>query len=51
MNKDLKILLVSLGLLIGLVLYIYISGHYSCKEVRYQNLSGTHTESVCVWAK
>ena len=49
MNKDLKLLLISLGLLVGLVVYIYISAHYKCETVRYQNLSGTHSESVCTW--
>ncbi len=51
MNKELKMLLISLGLLIGLVVYIYISQHYSCHEERYQNLSGEHSNSVCEWTK
>ena len=51
MDKDLKLLLISLGLLIGTVVYIYVSAHYKCETVRYQNMSGNHSESVCKWVK
>jgi hypothetical protein len=49
MNKDLKLLLISLGLLVGFITYIYVSAHYTCTENRYQNLSGAHNETVCTW--
>lgn len=47
MNKDLKMLLISLGLLFVTVLIIYLTTNYSCYTVRYQNLEGTHSKQVC----
>jgi hypothetical protein len=48
-NKDLKMLLISLGLLIGTVVYMYVSQHYRCSTIEYQDLSGTHSMDVCEW--
>jgi hypothetical protein len=47
MNKDLKMLLISLSLLFITVLYIYLTTNYSCHTVKYQNLDGTHSKEVC----
>jgi hypothetical protein len=47
MNKDLKMLLISLGLLVGLVVVLYYVENYQCSTVEYQDLKGTHTEQVC----
>jgi hypothetical protein len=47
MNKDLKMLMISFGLLVGLVFVLYFVENYQCSTVEYQNLDGTHIEQVC----
>lgn len=49
MSKELKMLIISLGLLFFAVTYIYVSAHYRCETIKYQDLSGTHSEQVCEW--
>lgn len=49
MNKDLKMLLITLGLAIAGIVYAYTTSHYKCETIRYQDLSGTHSKSVCEW--
>jgi hypothetical protein len=51
MNKDLKMLTISFGLLVGLVFVLYFVENYQCSTVEYQNLSGEHSERVCEWQK
>ena len=47
MNKDLKLLLISL-LCLGLVVaYLYWQENYTCTTSQYQDLQGTHTVSKC----
>jgi hypothetical protein len=47
MNKDLKVLFISFGLLFGLVIVLYFVQERNCETVEYQDLQGTHTEQVC----
>jgi hypothetical protein len=51
MSSELKMLLVSMALLIGGVTYMYVSQHYTCQTIEYQDLKGTHTEDICTWEK
>ena len=44
-------LLISLGLLIGTVVYMYVSQHQSCSEIKYQDLKGEHSKHVCEWSE
>lgn len=47
MNKELKLLLISLLMVVLVVGYIYWKENYTCEVVKYQDLSGTHSEEVC----
>ena len=49
MSKDVQVLVIPLILLVALVSGIYVSQHFSCDVVGYQNLSGSHKENVCKW--
>jgi hypothetical protein len=51
MSKELKMLLITMALFIGGVVYMYVSQHYTCQTIKYQDLHGTHSESVCTWEK
>jgi hypothetical protein len=51
MNKDLKMLLITLGLFFAGVVWMYVAQHLSCNVIEYQDLKGTHTENVCTWEK
>ena len=50
MNKELKLLIISLILLIIGIGYIYMSQHQKCYEVGYQDLSGSHSKTICEWS-
>jgi lipopolysaccharide export system protein LptC len=47
MNKELRLLLVSLLLVVLSIGYFYWKNNYTCETVRYQDLSGVHSEEVC----
>lgn len=49
MNKDLKMLLITMTLFIIGIVWMYVSQHQRCGTIEYQNLSGTHSENVCEW--
>jgi hypothetical protein len=49
MSKELKMLLITMTLFIGSIVYMYVSQHYKCETIRYQDLSGTHSKDVCEW--
>ena len=51
MSKEAKLLFISLLLLVLGVAYMYVSQHYTCFTFEYQNLSGTHSKTVCEWNK
>lgn len=51
MSKELKMLLISMTLFIAGIALMYVSQHYKCGVVGYQDLSGSHSESVCTWEK
>jgi hypothetical protein len=47
MNKDLKLLLISVGLLFGVTVYLWIAENQDCYTEEYQNLSGHHVVEKC----
>jgi hypothetical protein len=47
MNKELKLLLVSVGLLVAGVTFMYLFQHQKCTVEEYQNLSGHHVVEKC----
>ena len=47
MNKELKLLIVSLLGLTLLVAYIYWKQNYTCSTIEYQDLKGTHSKYEC----
>jgi len=47
MNKELKLLLISLLCLGLVVVYLYWQENYTCATSQYQDLQGTHTVSEC----
>jgi hypothetical protein len=51
MSKELKLLLISFGLIIAGIAYSYVTSHYKCETVRYQDLSGEHSRSTCEWVQ
>jgi hypothetical protein len=50
-NKDLKMLLITVVAFIVVLLFVWSLEKQSCETVRYQNLSGAHSERVCEWQK
>ena len=51
MNKELKMLLLSIAALALVLLFVSALDSQKCKTVEYQNLSGEHSERVCKWQK
>ena len=51
MNKELKMLLISIAALVVVLLFVSALDSQKCKTVEYQNLSGAHSERVCEWQK
>jgi hypothetical protein len=51
MSKELKMLLITMALFISSITYMYVSQHYTCQTIEYQDLKGTHTEDICKWEK
>ena len=51
MNKDLKMLLITIVAFVVVLIFVWSLEKQSCETVRYQNLSGEHSESVCTWEK
>jgi flagellar biosynthesis/type III secretory pathway M-ring protein FliF/YscJ len=51
MNKELKMLLISIVALVVVLLFVSAIDSQNCETVVYQNLSGEHSERVCEWEK
>jgi hypothetical protein len=51
MNKDLKILLISIVAFVLVLWFVTSLEKQNCEVVEYQNLSGAHSERVCEWQK
>jgi hypothetical protein len=49
MNKELKMLLISIVALVVVLLFVNALESQRCETVEYQNLSGAHSEKVCEW--
>lgn len=49
MSKELKMLLITMTLFIGGIVYMYVSQHYKCSTIEYQDLGGAHSVDVCEW--
>jgi hypothetical protein len=50
-SSEAKMMIATGLVLASLATLIYTFQHYTCKTVEYQNLSGSHSESVCTWKK
>jgi hypothetical protein len=51
MNKELKMLLISIVALVVVLLFVSALESQNCETVEYQDLSGAHSERVCEWEK
>lgn len=49
MNKDLKMLLISIVALILVVWGAYVLENRTCSLIEYQDLGGSHSKEVCEW--
>lgn len=49
MSKELKMLLITMTLFIGGIVLIYVTQHYKCATIEYQDLGGAHSVDVCEW--
>ena len=47
MSSELKLLIGLTTLLIGIITSIYLGEHYTCYQIEYQNLQGTHKQWEC----
>jgi len=47
MNKELKLLIISLLLMLVGLGYFYWQQNYTCSTYEYQDLQGTHSRSEC----
>ena len=47
MNKDLKILLISIVAFVLVLIFVTALEKQNCETVEYQDLQGTHIEQVC----
>jgi hypothetical protein len=47
MNKDLRLLLISLFFIVVSIAYLYWNHNYECTAIKYQDVQGTHTTSEC----
>jgi len=47
MNKDLRLLLISMVGMFLVTILLYFSNNFECKTFEYQNLSGTHKTTEC----
>lgn len=48
-SKELKMLLITMTLFIGGIVLIYVTQHYKCATIEYQDLGGAHSVDVCEW--
>jgi hypothetical protein len=48
-SKELKMLLITMALFVGGVVYMYVSQHYKCETIEYQDLGGAHSMDICEW--
>jgi len=51
MNKELRMLLLSIAALALVLVFVNALDSQRCKTVVYQNLSGEHSKRVCEWEK
>lgn len=51
MNKELKMLLLSIAALALVLVFVNALDSQRCKTVVYQNLNGEFSERVCEWEK
>jgi hypothetical protein len=51
MNKDLKMLLITIVAFVLVLWFVTSLEKQNCEVLKYQNLSGTHSERVCEWQK
>lgn len=47
MSSELKLVVSLVTLLIGIITSIYLSEHYTCYQIGYQDLQGTHKMWEC----
>lgn len=47
MNKDLRLLLISLFAMFLVTVLLYVTNNYNCGQLEYQNLEGTQHQWVC----
>jgi hypothetical protein len=47
MSKDAKLLFISLGLFLLVCTIVIFNSKYECNEIKYQNLDGVHTKTIC----
>ena len=50
-SSEAKMVLTTMAVFVGLISLLYVFQHYKCGVVGYQDLSGSHSESVCTWEK
>jgi hypothetical protein len=50
-SSEAKMVLTTMAIFISLISLLYVFQHYKCGVVGYQDLSGSHSESVCKWEK
>lgn len=50
-SSEAKMVLTTMAVFISLIGLMYAIQHYKCGVVAYQDLSGSHSESVCTWEK
>jgi hypothetical protein len=47
MSSELKLVIGLTTLLVGLITSIYLTEHYTCDQIGYQDLQGTHQQWEC----
>jgi hypothetical protein len=47
MSSDLKLVVGLVSLLVGIITSIYLTEHYSCYQIGYQDLQGAHQTWEC----
>jgi hypothetical protein len=50
-SSEAKMVVTTMVVFISLIGLMYAIQHYKCGVFTYQDLSGSHSESVCTWEK
>jgi hypothetical protein len=50
-SSEAKMVITTMVVFISLIGLMYAIQHYKCGVFTYQDLSGSHSESVCTWEK